>query len=376
MENEWKVVNLGDISTMKFGKGQKKCMDKGVRRSEKCFYPEPELIVIARGVADTGDVKISPPRSFISNASIIVRLKENVADKRFYYYYLKTRNLRSISSSLKKPRITIANLKKVKVKMPPLVEQKKIGLILSTFDNKIKQNIKMSKALEKICQAIFKHWFIDFEFPNDDGKPYKSYRGEFINTKWGLLPKGWRVGKYTEIVDAIKGTSLENMEKEYWGGDLPLYTSKDVRKTSYVSNTHKSITKSGLSKYNGKVYPRDTVFIPSKGSFDRVNINAIPMALDQSCYALLGMEDVGQYYVYMLTKNCDEKRSDNVFNIDMETFESLNIIIPTKSVIKKFQNTVTPLFTKMKQLSITNNGLSKLRNRLLPKLISGDVRVV
>lgn len=105
------------------------------------------------------------------------------------------------------------------------------------------------------------------------------------------------------------------------------------------------------------------------------------MAVNQSCFALLGKENIGQYFVYILMKNCNKKlikkSYGTVFHtIDIETFDSLNILIPSKSVIGKFEITVTPLFAKMRQLSVTNNALSKLRNRLLPKLISGDMRVV
>ena len=259
MENDWKEVKLGDISTMKFGKKPKKSEGvykgypffsghKVVGSNEKYLHTEPELVVVARGATGTGDVKISPPKSFITNASIVVTLNEDIADKKFYYYYLQTRNLRSISSGAKKPRITITNLKKCKVKIPPLLEQKKIGSILSTFDRKIKRNNETSETLEEAGQAIFRHWFMEFEFPNEDDKPYKSNGGEFTNTKWGSMPEGWSVGKYTDIVDVVCGATPKKTTKEYWDGNMPLFTPRDVENTPYVSKTEKHITKLGLSK--------------------------------------------------------------------------------------------------------------------------------
>lgn len=305
MVNKWKEVELGDISTMKFGKKSEKGKDN--------FYSESELLVIAKGVDDIGKVKISRPKSPVTNSSIVIKLNEDIADKKYYYYYLKARNLKNISGDSKKSQITIRNLKKFKVKMPPLVEQQKIAHILSTFDNKIKRGNRFSKALEKAAQAVFRHWFIDFEFPDENDKPYKSSGGEIVNTKWGSLPKGWRVGKYIEITDVISG--------------------------------------------------------------------AKPMAVNQSSFALKGEETIDRYLVYMLTKDCNKKllKRSGGFDfhiIDIDTFKSSNILIPSKAVIDKFKDTVTPLFVKMRQLNMTNNALSNLRNKLLHELTSGEMRVI
>jgi len=383
MQNSWKEAKLGDISTMKFGrvpKGQK-CDIRRIENNEEYIYPEPELIVVARGKANTGDVKISKPHSFIENTSIVVKLNENIADKRFYYYYLQARDLRSMCNNANVSRITISDLKKCSVKIPPLLEQKKIGSILSTLDSKIKGNREVSKSLEDIAQSIYKHWFIDFEFPDDEFESYKSMGGEFVKTKWGLLPKGWRVGKYTDIVDVIIGTTPKNTTREYWDGKIPLFTPGDAEMQTYVLKTEKTITNLGLKRSGGILYPVDTVFVTARGTIGKVNINAVPMAVNRGCYALQGKNDVGTYYIYMLTKNCQEKllkasHGAVLKTIDNETFDSMNIIIPPESVIKEFENTVAPIFTKMRQLVLTNKALRELRDGLLPKLTSGEMRVV
>ena len=183
MQNKWKEVELGEISTIKLGTNPKE--------GKNNLYPEPELVIIAKGFGDIGKVKISPPESLITNSSIVLKLNEDIADKRFYYYYLQTRNLRNITSDSKRPQMMIKNLKNLKVKIPPLIEQQKIVSILSTFDNKIKQNNKMCKALEKAVQAIYERWFMDFEFPDKADKPYKSNGGEFVDNNWeGYLKAG------------------------------------------------------------------------------------------------------------------------------------------------------------------------------------------
>lgn len=373
MQNKWKEVELGDISTIKLGTNSNK--------GENNFYPEPELVIIAKGFGDIGKVKISPPESLITNSSIVLKLNEDIADKKFYYYYLQTRNLRNITSDSKRPQMMIKNLKKLKVKIPPLIEQQKIVSILSTFDNKIKQNNKMCKALEKAVQAIYERWFMDFEFPDKADKPYKSNGGEFVDNNWGRLPKGWRVGKYTDIIDVVGGATPKMTTKEYWGGDIPLFRPGDFQETPYVSETEKCITKLGLRKSKGNIYPKDTVFVTARGAVGKVNINTKPMAVNESCFALLGKKNVGQYFVYMLTRNCYEELIEkshgiDFHTIDAETFDSIKIVIPSRTVIQKFQKAVAPLFDEIKKLSLTNNALSKLRDNLLFELTSGEMRVV
>ncbi|HHV19697.1 MAG TPA: hypothetical protein GXZ27_12800, partial [Thermoanaerobacterales bacterium] len=212
----------------------------------------------------------------------------------------------------KKQQITITDLKKVRVKMPPLVEQQRIAAILSTFDNKIKRCNKFSKALEKAAQAIFRHWFIDFEFPDEDDKPYKSSGGEFVNTDWGSLPKGWYVGKYSEITEILSGATSMALNQ-------PHFTLK------------------------------------GKENMDRYLI----YMLTKICNKNLLKRSGGIFKI-----------------IDIDRLESSNVLIPPKKVIHKFKNIVGPLFDKITQLNKTNDALLKLRNKLLLELTSGEMRVV
>jgi restriction endonuclease S subunit len=304
MEKNWKEVELGDISTMKFGEIPKK--------GKNLLYTEPELQVVAKGIEDMGRVKLSRPKSPIINTSIVIKLNEDIADKRYCYYYLKTQNLKDISTDTKKPQITITNLKKFRVKIPPLAEQKRIAAILSTFDKKIKKSKEISKTLEKAAQAIFRRWFIDFEFPDEDDKPYKSNGGEFVNTDWGLLPKGWRVGKYTEITEVISAAA------------------------SMAEN------QSGFT-------------LKGKGNMDRYLV----FMLTEIC-----------------NKNLLKKSGGLFKIIDLDRLETSNILIPSKTVIDMFKNTSAPLFEEIRKINMTNNALLKLRGKLLLELTSGEMRVV
>src|SRR5699024_5493681 len=104
-------------------------------------------------------------------------------------------------------------VKEFKIKVPPLNEQKHIALILSTLDNKIELNNLINKNLEEMAQAIFKHWFVDFEFPNENGEPYKSSSGEFEKSQLGLIPKGWEVKELGDVIEFRYGKALKKADR-------------------------------------------------------------------------------------------------------------------------------------------------------------------
>lgn len=126
-------------------------------------------------------------------------------DIKFVYYFLKTLHLENYNSGSSVPTLNRNHIHSLPVKIPCKHEQYKIGLTLSSLDDKIELNKAINKNLEEMAQALFKHWFIDFEFPNEDGEPYKSSGGEFEESELGFIPKGWRYGKATDVFDIGSG---------------------------------------------------------------------------------------------------------------------------------------------------------------------------
>jgi len=190
--SEWRTFRLGDISDMKYGKIPKKddIVDNGypiftgyrVAGFHKSYlYKNPELIVVCRGVGGTGDVKISPPKSYITNLSIVVKLDDSIANKKFVYYLYQRRNLRYLDTGSAQSQITISDLENIEITLPSAGEQ------------------------ENIAQTLFKRWFIDFEFPDKDGKPYKSSGGKMVESELGEIPEGWQVGTTKDFGKIVCG---------------------------------------------------------------------------------------------------------------------------------------------------------------------------
>lgn len=134
---------------------------------------------------------------------------KDVADSNFLFYWFKSEEAKNkvegiIIGSVQKA-LTIDAMKNIKINLPPLAEQKRIASILSALDDKIELNNKTNKILEEMAQTIFKEWFINFNFPNEDGKPYKKSGGEMIDSELGKIPKGWKVITLKDIISIAKG---------------------------------------------------------------------------------------------------------------------------------------------------------------------------
>jgi type I restriction enzyme S subunit len=174
------------------------------------------------------------------------------------------------------------------------------------------------------------------------------------------------------------GTPRTSIE-EYWNGTIPFFTPKDVDNSYYTIFTEKHVTEAGLNKCASKLYPIDTIFITARGTVGKLALAGVEMAMNQSCYALKH-ESEYQYYLYLqlnkLMRNIIQSSNGAVFNaINVKDFNSYKLPYATNEVLESFEAEVAPLFKMILNLSKENDELSKLRDTLLPKLLSGEIEV-
>ena len=379
--SEWREVNLEQISNMKYGKMPKKnkIIDKGypIYTGYKIagFYDEymfenPELLVVARGVGGTGDVKIAPPKSYITNLSIILLLDELKADKRYLFYNLGNENLRVLDSGSAQSQITIADLKRYKITLPPLPEQKAIAHILSTLDEKIEVNNQINKTLENIAQTIFKQWFVDFEFPNGAGEPYKSSGGEMVESELGMIPKGWEVKKLEDIIDLhdSKRIPLSKNEREKRDNIYPYYGAASLM--DYVDE-----------------YIFDGVYVLLGEDGTVITPSGQPILqyvwgkfwVNNHAHVLTGLNNISTNFIYILLKNINVSGAVTgavQLKINQKNLKEIKIVLPKNNdLISNYSNLLDKSFKKLRLISDENKVLIELRDSLLPKLMSGEIRV-
>ncbi|MFL0556707.1 restriction endonuclease subunit S [Paenibacillus barengoltzii] len=347
-------------------------------------HPQKDDLLIST-VGSIGEVCLMErDRGCIAQNVIALRFHKKIANSMFFYYFfsweetktrLKTLDIGSVQPSLKVPHLLSTNLL-----MPPIEEQANIAAILSSLDDKLELNNAINKNLEEMAQALFKQWFVDFEFPNENGEPYKSSGGEFEESELGLIPKGWKVGRATDIFDVQSGGTPKTSTSEYWNGEIPFFTPKDCSNSLYVIETEKTITEDGLNNCNSKLYKTDTVFITARGTVGKVALAGRDMAMNQSCYALVAKSGYTQKYVFHLTQQLvnvlRKNASGAVFDaITVSTFQNLKTTLPDIELVRHFDGLVNGLYSLLLEKANETQTLQQLRDTLLPKLMSGEIRV-
>ena len=269
-----------------------------------------------------------------------------------------------------------------KFNLPSIGDQKKIAAILSSLDDKIELNTRMNKVLEEIARALFHRWFVAFEFPNAEGKPYKSAGGKMVESEMGSVPEGWETNTLDNVVDIIGGGTPKTSTSEYWNGTIPWFSVIDAPNDGdiFVIDTEKHITQLGIENSSTRLLPVGTTIISARGTVGKCAVVGIPMTMNQSCYGIRGKKEGVDYFVYFtirgMVSELQSKGHGSVFNtITRDTINTQKIVVPDVSVMKKYNDHVTPLLQKIQTNLTENRHLSELRDGLLPKLMSGDIEV-
>ena len=294
-------------------------------------------------------------------------------DSKYLYFWVKSSegqsvlNNTTIGSSQK--ALTIASLKGLEIPCPPAPVQKRIVEFLAGYDDLIENNQKQIKLLEEAAQRLYKEWFVDLRFPGYETTPIVDG-----------IPEGWEACKFSEIASIMSGGTPKTEVKEYYEGDIPFYTPKDSDGSFFVFDTITHISEAGLEHCNSQYYPEGTVIITARGTVGKTTILAVPMAMNQSCYALKCDELNSPYYLFFsLNKEVDSLKTmanGGVFNtIIVKTFDSISLIIPTQKVLSAFNAVVSSIMQQIKAKMKQNIHLAEARDRLLPKLMSGELEV-
>lgn len=326
-----------------------------------------------------------------STKLMVLRKKNEMITSNFLYQILKSddliNELQVIAESRSGtfPQITYNELSRMKIKLPPLDEQKAIAHILSTLDDKIEVNNQINKTLENMAQAIFKQWFVDFEFPNEDGEPYKSSGGEMVESELGMIPKGWEVKKSSDIANINIGKTPPRKEKECFTLDPDDYkwiSIKDLGNSgAYIFDSSEYLTKESIEKYNVKVVPDNTVVLSFKLTIGRVSITCGQMTTNEAIahFNLSNKSKITTEYLYLYLKGFDYGKLGNTSSIanavNSKIIKSMPIIVPDNKTIKTFSDVMESVFSKIKYTIKQSDKLIEIRDSLLPKLMSGEIRV-
>ena len=309
----------------------------------------------------------------ISNKQLKLRPDQGQSDNRYLYYYFSTpqmvRHINDIAIGTAVPGINLGLLKRIKVVIPPLPTQKKIAAILSAYDDLIENNKRRIVLLEKMAEEIYCEWFVRMRFPGH--KKVKFVKG---------LPEGWEIRPSIEVFDVLSGGTPKTDVPQFWDGEIPFFTPKDAGDNIYVLNTEKMITQRGLDTCNSQLYTKNTIFITARGTVGKLALAQKDMAMNQSCYALRQKENEEVYFYYLAMQNAISyvkgiSKSGVFDNIIVDTFKVVPLLVPDRKLVQNFNKKVASTFEKISALLEVNELLVAMRDKMLPRLISGKLSV-
>ena len=303
-----------------------------------------------------------------------LRLRSARVDVRFLSYYLRTKAHGDWMHALCSFGATMASLNqdivsRITFPAPEMEVQRKIAAILSAYDDLIANNQRRIALLEGAAEEIYREWFVRMRFPG------------YASAKWEHgLPAGWRAGSATEVVNVLGGGTPSTEIPAYWDGEIPFFSPKDSHVGAICTETEQTITEAGLESCASQLFEANTIFITARGTVGNIVLAGKPMAMNQSCYALVPKNRAHLYFVFVglrcAVSVIKGVSNSGVFdNIVMDTFKIIPMIDPGTELAAKFSNLVKPMFEQSLALRQTNKALRTQRDALLPRLISGKLKV-
>ncbi|MFZ3170177.1 MAG: restriction endonuclease subunit S [Candidatus Methanoperedens sp.] len=379
---EWHKITLGELITFQRGH------DLPLTKRKDGQYP----IVASNGIIGCHDeFKAKGPGVTIGRSgnlgepffvkqdywphnTTLYSVKFHSSDPRFVYYFLKTLNLKGFNAGSAVPTLNRNHIHPIEVVVPKNInEQRAIASILGSLDDKIALNRSMNSTLEAIGQALFRRWFVDFEFPNEEGKPYRSSGGEMVKTELGEVPKGWRVGTLGDICEITMGQSPPGETYNEIGDGLPFY---------------QGISDFGFRFPSRRVYctaptrfaEEGDVLLSVRAPVGTFNIADERCAIGRGVAALRlkGKHSGYLYYLLHATQtgwNKFEAEGTVFGSVTKSDVHDFKVILPSETLRNWFGSLVETLDKQITINEKQSRTLATIRDSLLPKLMSGEIRV-
>lgn len=314
-----------------------------------------------------------------STEYIVLCGKNGVSDNEFVYYLSHTPQfvntaIKSMVGSSGRQRAQVPVLENLIMPVPVnLSDQRKIAGILSALDSKIENNNKINANLEAQAEALFKSWFIDFT-------PFKDQ--PFVDSELGPIPQGWKVGKLGDIGEIVGGSTPSKSKPEYYTTHgIAWLTPKDLStsKAKFTSRGEIDITDEGYNSTSTKLMPRGSVLFSSRAPIGYLTIAKNEICTNQGFKSLVP-NGAGTGFIYYtlrhLTPQIENRATGSTFKEASATLmRSVETIVPPTSILNKFEELLRPILQFQEKKEEENQRLAALRDTLLPKLMSGEIKL-
>jgi len=364
---EWKEYKLGDVLTIKYGKDHKQLADGDIpiygsggimRYGERSLYDGPSILIPRKG--SLNNVIYADKPFWTVDTMFWSIINDSIANPLFVYYSICKKDFASLNVGSAVPSLTVPVIEDIDILLPPKATQDKVVSILKSLDDKIELNRHINHNLEAMAKQLYDYWFMQFDFPDENGKPYKSSGGKMVwNKKLKReIPEGWRIDAIGNILDKYPTTKRYETKEYLKEGKNPIVDQGDTYIVGFTNEDDNLLTRIPavlFGDHSTKVKLLDFVF--ARGA-------------DGTQILYSNNPNVSQYYLYMVISSLQIPNPG--YSRHFKYLKELPIIIPESNIVNAFTEVISPLFKQRKENIFSNITLIKQRNELLPLLMNGQ----
>jgi type I restriction enzyme S subunit len=374
-------INSGEVNQTRIKKAEKYITKLGLENSSAKIFPKNTVLVAMYG-ATAGKTSILDIEA-TTNQAICGIFPNEKYNSEFLKYSLDFlyEYLVGISSGSARDNLSQTGIQELRIPMPDLPTQQKIAAVLSALDAKIELNQRINAELESMAKTLYDYWFVQFDFPNEKGKPYKSAGGKMVwNEELGKeIPQGWDVKPLGKALKTNLGGTPSTKNAEYWeNATIPWLNSGDLSNFPIISSSS-FVTRKGIENSATTILPKGSVVI-SLVRYIRPSIIALEACANQSVVGILETDKLKNTFIYPYLVNevprlMALRTGAQQPHINKETIDETLLCIPPANILGQYYKISEPIYKKIINLAFESQTLTELRGWLLPLLMNGQVKV-
>lgn len=363
--------------------------EAALKKTSIKLFPENSLSIAMYGEGKTrGNLSILKKPMATNQACCNVVIDPKKADFEYIYYFLKTQydELRNLSSGVRK-NLNSKDIKNFPIRLPEnLDEQKIVANLLKVLDKKSELNNRINAELEAMAKTLYDYWFVQFDFPDANGKPYKTAGGKMVyNSALKFeIPVGWSDGTLENLGQIVGGSTPSTQKPENFASEgTPWITPNDLSNNhgnKFISHGAQDVSTEGIKNASLKKYPAGTVLLSSRAPIGYMAIARNEVTTNQGFKSFIPTKGYSTAFVYYTVKDSikaiTQYASGSTFKeISSGTLKTVKIVLPNVKLSEAFANHVQPIFFRQELVEKENEQLTQLRDWLLPMLMNGQVTV-
>ena len=309
-----------------------------------------------------------------------------------------TQHVLAVQTGTAVPHISAAQIKSFEFRLPPIHEQRAIAYSLGTLDDKIELNRRMNETLEAMARVLFKSWFVDFDpvrakmegrwrkgesLPGLPAHLYDLFPDSFEESELGEIPRGWKIRSIGDLAEIVGGSTPSTAKSCFWDDYTHHWaTPKDLSglHAPVLLDTERRITEAGLSQVTSGLLPAGTVLLSSRAPIGYLAITEVPVAINQGFIAMKPRVGISNVFLLLWARSAHDEivsraNGSTFLEISKASFRPIPVVGAPKAVIRHFDGLVQPLYRGIVRCVRESQTLAVLRDALLPKLLSGEIRV-